>query len=62
MRFANSETEATTNAICAAVAWVGWARILKIDGGYHGTHDAVEIAVDAFETALEAISDRSVAA
>ena len=45
VRFGNSGTEATMNAIRAAMAWTGSERICKIEGGYHGTHDAVEVAV-----------------
>ena len=45
VRFCNSGTEATMNAIRAAMAWTGEERICKIDGGYHGTHDIVEIGV-----------------
>lgn len=45
VRFGNSGTEATMNAIRAAMAWTGNERILKIDGGYHGTHDTAEVAV-----------------
>lgn len=45
IRFCNSGTEATMNAIRAAMAWSGEERICKIDGGYHGTHDVVEVGV-----------------
>jgi glutamate-1-semialdehyde 2,1-aminomutase len=45
VRFGNSGTEATMNAIRAAIAWTDRDRVLKINGGYHGTHDSVEIAV-----------------
>jgi len=47
VRFANSGTEATMNAIRGAMAYTGNETILKIEGGYHGTHDTVEVAVDA---------------
>lgn len=45
VRFGNSGTEGTMNAIRAAIGWTGSDRVCKIHGGYHGTHDAVEIAV-----------------
>src|SRR6266550_8719007 len=40
VRFCNSGTEATLMAIRAAKAFTGRNKILKLDGGYHGTHDA----------------------
>jgi glutamate-1-semialdehyde 2,1-aminomutase len=46
VRFGNSGTEATMNAIRAAIGWTGNDRICKVQGGYHGTHDAVEVGVD----------------
>src|SRR5262245_9189904 len=45
MRFCNSGTEATMSAIRAAKAFTGRAKILKMEGGYHGSHDAVEVSV-----------------
>lgn len=45
VRFCNSGTEATMNAIRAALGHTERERICKIRGGYHGTHDAVEVAV-----------------
>ena len=41
IRFANSGTEATMQAIRAARAFTGRDVLVKIEGGYHGTHDAV---------------------
>ena len=46
LRFANSGTEAVLNAIRAARAFTGRSKILKMEGGYHGTYDAVEVSVD----------------
>lgn len=46
VRFGNSGTEATMNAIRAAMAYTGEETVLKIHGGYHGTHDTVEVAVE----------------
>lgn len=55
VRFCNSGTEATMNAIRAAMAWTGTERICKIDGGYHGTHDVVEVSVTSDGRAHEGI-------
>jgi glutamate-1-semialdehyde 2,1-aminomutase len=40
LRFCNSGTEATLMALRAAKAFTGRNKILKLEGGYHGTHDA----------------------
>ena len=45
VRFTNSGTEATLNAIRAARAFTGRAKIAKVEGGYHGTHDAVMVSL-----------------
>lgn len=45
LRFANSGTEATMNAIRAAIAFTGREKILKVYRGYHGSHDMVEFGV-----------------
>jgi glutamate-1-semialdehyde 2,1-aminomutase len=45
IRFCNSGTEATMNAVRAARAFTGKDKLVKMEGGYHGTHDAVEISV-----------------
>lgn len=45
VRFANSGTEATMNAIRAAIAHTERDQVLKVKGGYHGTHDTVEIGI-----------------
>ena len=45
IRFCNSGTEATLNAIRAARAATGRPAIVKFEGGYHGSHDTVEISV-----------------
>lgn len=44
-RFTSSGTEASMNAIRAARAFTGRARIAKIEGGYHGTMDDVMVSV-----------------
>ena len=45
VRFTNSGTEATLNAIRAARALTGKVKIAKCEGGYHGTHDVVSVSV-----------------
>lgn len=45
VRFSNSGTEATMNALRAAMTFTGNEKIVKAKGGYHGTHDTVEISI-----------------
>ena len=45
VRFTNSGTEATLNAIRAARALTGRTQIAKCEGAYHGTHDVVSVSV-----------------
>ncbi|MFP6768441.1 MAG: aspartate aminotransferase family protein [Planctomycetaceae bacterium] len=45
VRFCNSGTEATLHAIRLARGFTGRPKIAKFEGGYHGSHDAVEISV-----------------
>ncbi len=45
VRFVNSGTEATLNAIRAARAYSGKTMLAKCEGAYHGNHDAVQISV-----------------
>jgi glutamate-1-semialdehyde 2,1-aminomutase len=45
VRFCNSGTEADMNAIRAARAFTGRDLIVKMEGGYHGTYDDVEVSV-----------------
>jgi glutamate-1-semialdehyde 2,1-aminomutase len=45
VRFTNSGTEATMEAIRLARAATGRDRVLKIEGSYHGHHDAVMFSV-----------------
>jgi glutamate-1-semialdehyde 2,1-aminomutase len=44
VRFCNSGTEATMFAMRLARAFTGRARIARIEGGYHGTHDHAEVS------------------
>ena len=45
VRFTNSGTEATLNTLRAARALTGKTRFAKVEGGYHGTHDAVTVSL-----------------
>ena len=45
VRFCNSGTEATMMAMRAARAFTGKDVIVKMDGGYHGSHDFAEVNV-----------------
>lgn len=45
VRFCNSGTEATLGAIRLARAYRKKYKIVKVEGGYHGSHDIVEISV-----------------
>jgi glutamate-1-semialdehyde 2,1-aminomutase len=45
VRYCNSGTEATLFAMRAARAFTQKDVIIKMDGGYHGSHDAVEVNV-----------------
>jgi glutamate-1-semialdehyde 2,1-aminomutase len=45
MRFVNSGTEATMDAIRVARAATGRSRIVKMEGSYHGHHDSVLFSV-----------------
>jgi len=54
-RFTNSGTESTMDAVHLARGATGRDVILKIEGSYHGHHDAVMVSV---YPALEALGDR----
>ena len=45
IRFVNSGTEGTLNAIRAARAFSGKTMLAKCEGAYHGNHDAIQISV-----------------
>ncbi len=47
VRFCNSGTEAVMTAIKAARAFTGRPLIAKVEGGYHGAYDHVEVSLDA---------------
>jgi glutamate-1-semialdehyde 2,1-aminomutase len=46
IRFTNSGTEATMHAVRGARAYTGRTKIVKIEGGYHGSSDAFEASVE----------------
>lgn len=46
VRYCNSGTEATHLAMRAARAFTGKEVIIKMDGGYHGSHDYVQVNVN----------------
>jgi len=45
VRFVNTGTEATLNAIRAARAFTGKQKLVKCEGAYHGNHDAIQFSV-----------------
>ena len=45
LRFCNSGTEATLHAVRLARGFSGRSKIAKFEGGYHGSHDVVEVSV-----------------
>jgi glutamate-1-semialdehyde 2,1-aminomutase len=48
VRFTNSGSEATLQAVRAARAFTGRPHIAKAEGGYHGSHDLVDVGVTRF--------------
>src|ERR687894_160690 len=45
VRFSNSGTEATMDAIRVARGFTGREKIVKFEGGYHGHHDDVLVSI-----------------
>ena len=45
LRFTNSGTEATMNAVRLARAFTGRSKLAKFEGAFHGTHDWVMVSV-----------------
>lgn len=63
VRFVNTGTEATLNAIRAARAFTGKQKLVKAEGAYHGNHDAIQISVTPpLDQAGDAESPEAVAA
>ncbi|MBU2617557.1 MAG: aminotransferase class III-fold pyridoxal phosphate-dependent enzyme, partial [Euryarchaeota archaeon] len=52
VRFVNTGTEATMSAIRAARGFTGKDKIIKIEGGFHGAHDAVLVKAGSGATSL----------
>lgn len=46
VRFCNSGTEATLNAVKAARAFTGRPMVAKVEGAYHGTSEFVDVSVN----------------
>jgi glutamate-1-semialdehyde 2,1-aminomutase len=57
VRFCNSGSEAVMNAVRAARAFTGRDLLVKIEGGYDGTYDDVEVSVHPDLTSAEAGTD-----
>ncbi len=45
LRFCSSGTEGTAMCVRAARAWNGKPKVVKVEGGYHGSHDFGEISL-----------------
>ena len=45
VRFSNSGTESTLHALRLAKAYTGRAKVIKMEGAYHGLHDSVMVSV-----------------
>ena len=54
VRFVNTGTEATMSAIRAARGFTGKDKIIKVEGGFHGAHDAVLVKAGSGATSLGA--------
>ena len=54
VRFVSTGTEATMGAIRAARGYTGKNKIIKIEGGFHGAHDAVLVKAGSGATTLGA--------
>jgi len=52
IRFSNSGTEATMDAIRVARGFTGREKILKFEGGYHGHHDDVLMSIQPQRSAM----------
>jgi glutamate-1-semialdehyde 2,1-aminomutase len=52
VRFSNSGTEATMDAIRVARGYTGREKIIKFEGGYHGHHDDVLVSIQPSRDAM----------
>ena len=59
VRFCNSGSEAIMNALRAARAFTGRDLVIKMEGGYHGTYDDVEVSVHPDPRDLASGPDRA---
>ena len=55
VRFSNSGTEATMDAIRVARGYTGREKIIKFEGGYHGHHDDVLVSIQPPREAMGSI-------
>ncbi len=60
VRFVSTGTEATMGAIRAARGYTGKNKIIKIEGGFHGAHDAVLVKAGSGATTQGAPDSRGV--
>ena len=52
VRFSNSGTEATMDAIRVARGYTGREKVIKMEGGYHGHHDDVLVSIQPARDAM----------
>jgi glutamate-1-semialdehyde 2,1-aminomutase len=52
VRFSNSGTEATMDAIRVARGYTGREKVIKMEGGYHGHHDDVLVSIQPRHDAM----------
>ncbi|MDQ2673904.1 MAG: aspartate aminotransferase family protein [Chloroflexota bacterium] len=55
VRFSNSGTEATMDAIRVARGYTGREKIIKMEGGYHGHHDDVLVSIQPPRDAMGSV-------
>src|SRR5918992_2274368 len=55
VRFSNSGTEATMDAIRVARGYTGREKIIKFEGGYHGHHDDVLVSIQPPREAMGSV-------
>ncbi len=55
VRFSNSGTEATMDAIRVARGYTGREKVIKMEGGYHGHHDDVLVSIQPPRDAMGSV-------
>ena len=60
VRFANSGTEATLYAIRTARAFTGRDDLIKVEGGYHGGFDSVQVSVKHYGPGWDGVPEEGV--